>query len=111
MRNSEFKAWFIGYAENIYGEPNKKQWKRIKARIKEIDGVETTPMIAREYWRHYYKWPEYGNNLPVPILCGSSGTQMSGDHTMVFNSTDAMRDLGAADAVNDGTTVIEGHGG
>lgn len=39
MTLAEFKAWFEGFTEDMDGAPNTKQWKRIKDRVKQIDGV------------------------------------------------------------------------
>lgn len=52
MNLQEFKAWFEGFTEDMTGPPSKKQWERIKARVKEIDGVAVT----HHHWNGYY-WP------------------------------------------------------
>lgn len=50
MTNSEFKAWFDGFTEAMDDIPNKKQWDRIKARVKEIDGVSVPRYCVERYW-------------------------------------------------------------
>jgi hypothetical protein len=45
MTLSEFKAWFEGFTEDMDGAPNEKQWKRIKARVKDISGVALTERV------------------------------------------------------------------
>lgn len=55
MNLSEFKAWFEGFTEDMDGPPNAKQWKRIKARVKEIDGTAITYPVFIDRWRPY--WP------------------------------------------------------
>lgn len=57
MMLSEFKAWFEGFTENMDGPPSADQWKRIKKRVKEIDG-EWTPrhVFIDRYVRPYRTW-------------------------------------------------------
>jgi len=54
MTLSEFKAWFEGFTEDMDAAPNAKQWKRIKARVKEIDGTVTTYPVYLD--RYVYPW-------------------------------------------------------
>lgn len=56
MTLSEFKSWFEGFTESMKIAPNEKQWARIKARVLEIDGTETTKTIFNQ------------NNLYRPLL-------------------------------------------
>lgn len=57
MNLSEFKAWFEGFTENMDGEPNAKQWKRIKARVAEITPDPTPwPVYIERYVNPYQKW-------------------------------------------------------
>ncbi len=58
MDVSEFKAWFEGFTEDMSGQPNTKQWKRIKARVEQID----------RYWGRYQPY------LTVPTTWSSTGT-------------------------------------
>jgi hypothetical protein len=60
MTLAEFKAWFDGFTEDMEGAPSAKQWKRIKARVAQIDGVA----ITREVVYHRY-WPTIVNNPPL----------------------------------------------
>lgn len=76
MNQQEFKAWFEGYTENIPNIPSKKQWDRIKARVKEIDGHATTVHhFYNDYWRPYY-YPApipYYHPFPFVTTCMASG--------------------------------------
>ena len=51
MTNNEFKAWFEGYTEEMKDSPTKAQWKKIKVKVKEMDG--------NSVWRYYQP---YWNN-------------------------------------------------
>ena len=54
MQICEFKAWFEGFTEAMTKLPTVKQWARIKARVDEIDGMETTwPIFIDRYARPY----------------------------------------------------------
>lgn len=53
MTPSEFKAWFDGFTEAMDKAPNEKQWKRIKERVKAIDGKPVTPIVIHDYWPTY----------------------------------------------------------
>ncbi len=95
MTLSEFKAWFEGFTECMDGAPDKEQWKRIKARVKEIDGVAITktvfvdryvPAPHRPYW--YSTLDIYGGAIGVGgMSVGKSD----------FESHNAMLDLGKAE--------------
>lgn len=121
MNQQEFKAWFEGYSENIPNLPTKKQWDRIKARIKEIDGSAThVTHFYDHYWRPYY-YPApipYYNPFPFVTTCmaaGTSGVSLAqnlvgastvgdntvGDHTVGIVAMSAFTDLGKCDAVAD----------
>lgn len=64
MTLQEFKAWFEGYTENIQGVPTLKQWKRIKARVEEVDEEPITRRVfvdrfylpRRNYWDYEARW-------------------------------------------------------
>lgn len=56
MTNSEFKAWFDGFTEAMDGIPSKKQWDRIKARVKEIDGASVNKYYIDRYWPGGYPY-------------------------------------------------------
>jgi hypothetical protein len=95
MNLAEFKAWFEGFTEDMDGAPNAKQWRRIKARVKEIDGTAVTERIyfdrywptVRPYWHEWYgaSYTSYGTNSGLSAQGGS------------FTSSDAMAALGKAD--------------
>ncbi len=85
MTLSEFKAWFGGYTEDMDGPPSAKQWKRIKSRVKDIDGEKVTyPVFIDRYWarRRYELYP----NDPTEVW------------NVEYTSTSAMTALGQADA-------------
>lgn len=65
MTLAEFKAWFEGFTEDMDGQPNAKQWTRIKARVAQIDGVAITrEVVYRDrYWPSYVKHT-WIDNLP-----------------------------------------------
>ena len=97
MTLSEFKAWFEGFTEDMDSAPNKKQWERIKARVKEIDGAVTTyPVFVDRYGPRYLPcipyWQQPGWNT-----CQSFTTNVKDDGHAVFNSSQAMFALGNAD--------------
>jgi hypothetical protein len=124
MTPKEFKAWFEGFTEAFTGCPTKAQWARIKERVAEIDGKETTQRIfVDRYWPMYY--PVYTTPYFTPyftainqpyytgfgsasgIQGGGSGwtqnTSMSGAASgggggTNWSSTNAMRSLGQVDA-------------
>ncbi len=72
MKREEFKAWFEGYTENMDGPPGAKQWDRIKARVKEIDGTSViySPVYV-DRWRY---WNPYGSTLTYYSNACESGT-------------------------------------
>lgn len=57
MTLAEFKAWFEGFTEDMDAPPTAKQWKRIKARVAQIDGAAVTREVI---WRDRY-WPSIVN--------------------------------------------------
>lgn len=61
MHLSEFQAWFEGFTEEMDGPPSEKQWKKIKARVKDITPYYTpAPVFIDRYirpWRRYYDEP------------------------------------------------------
>ena len=114
MTPKEFKAWFDGFTECMDSTPNEKQWKRIKERVAEIDGRETTVEIYRD--RYYGAWPRryYGrddyqiwfgnatcNAAASPAtLTGAARPNLAamGVGLASWNSAHAMFALGKADA-------------
>ncbi len=78
MTLAEFKAWFEGYTESMDSTPSEKQWTRIKARVKEIDGTPVTREIFVD--RYWPTWPRplwdltyCGNNTGLKTTAGDSG--------------------------------------
>lgn len=110
MTLAEFKAWFEGFTETIEAAPSEKQWKRIKARVAEIDGTVTTyPVFVDRYIPPYRPW-FVGTPLNPVIYCANthldvkSTISLNGDNIgatyseqPVFNSACAMADLGKAE--------------
>ena len=99
MTLQEFKSWFEGFTESMPGSaPNAKQWARIKARVKEIDGTAVSYSVFIErYWPPRYLqgvpyWQQPGWNT-----CQSFTTNVKDDGHAVFNSSQAMLALGKAD--------------
>lgn len=99
MTLAEFKAWFEGFTESMDGTPSAKQWKRIKARVKEIDGA---PITERVYIDRYRP-----NSIPYwqgPVtICGDSSNASAEYDTavdMVWNSTNAIYAAGQADYID-----------
>jgi hypothetical protein len=82
MTLAEFKAWFEGFTEGMEAAPDEKQWERIKARVKEINGVAVTKTVFVDHYVEPYRryWPN------VPYWSGQA-----------FSSNTAMLDLGKAE--------------
>ena len=109
MQVSEFKAWFEGFTEDMTKLPTVKQWARIKARIEEIDGVETTERVFIDrYWRRYEPYWTWSNiNIPCGSLTVSTNqpqlsnnsVQLTGTQT-VLNASQAFTALGRAEATS-----------
>lgn len=97
MTLSEFKAWFEGFTEGMGAAPDEDQWKRIKARVAEINGAATRyPVFIDRYVEPYRRyWP---SSVPYWSAGSASGQgvapRLAGDG---FNSTVAMFDLGKAE--------------
>ncbi len=90
MTQQEFKAWFDGFTEAMDGAPNKKQWERIKARVKEIDGVVTTYPVFVEPWYVPPYWaPPFIRTCDINIR--------DGGHIVCDAGPSAMTALGKAD--------------
>lgn len=91
MTVAEFKAWFEGFTECMDGPPDEKQWAKIKARVKDVDGVAVTlPVYIDRYRRD---WVPYWSSPTITLSGGST----SG---VVYCSSTAMRALGQADAAS-----------
>lgn len=102
MTPKEFKAWFEGFTEAMEGRPTEDQWKKIKARVAQIDGTPTSyPVFVDRYWpRIPGRWVERLEPYTVKCAAGSDGWMLlnSGKGTGPgFNPMMAMRALGHAD--------------
>jgi hypothetical protein len=95
MTLSEFKAWFEGFTECMDGAPDKDQWKRIKARVKEIDGVAVTKTVFVDRYLPPYR-PYWADRLDVFGVC-VGGSSLSTGKIDAFESHNAMLDLGKAE--------------
>lgn len=108
MTPNEFKAWFDGYSESIECSPSIKQWKRIKARVAEIDGRPTSyPVYVDRYrdaLRPSWQYPYYGTaissaqNLVTQLDPTAQGILYNRSS---FNSLSALNLVGQADAKAD----------
>jgi hypothetical protein len=105
MTPVEFKAWFEGFTEALTGVPNKEQWKRIKARVAEIDGTPVTKEVFRDrYWGPYYHGPWWTTSYTNTVPCGSMTSTLLAQQlsysrsNQAYASTQAMYALGKADA-------------
>lgn len=110
MTPQEFKAWFEGFTEAFDRIPTKAQWARVKERVAEIDGKPVTerifvdrylPRYYHEY-RPYWAYSSAGGVAGLANGVGASAGNPAGkdarNHTVAFNSSAAMLDLGRADA-------------
>lgn len=102
MTLSEFKAWFEGFTEDMDGAPTDKQFKKIRAKVKEITGTPMAPVVIREYverYRPYWSAP----SIPYYVSNGSgiSGGMVVGDASakliMSAQPETLLRDLGKAE--------------
>lgn len=85
MTPAEFKAWFDGFTEGMDGPPSIKQWEKITAKVKQIDGTSVLTPIYVDRW-----WPTVLPRLdtsgapyrPYPVWCGTTaGAATVGDNT------------------------------
>lgn len=88
MTLAEFKAWFDGFTEDMEAVPNAKQWKRIKARVKEIDGSATTYPVFID--RYFPRW-----RTPYVSWLSTNAAEAAGGDS--FNAADALYAKGKAD--------------
>lgn len=100
MTESEFKAWFEGFCEGIEGNtPTAKQWKRIKARVKDISGVPVSPIVI-EKWRDRYV--PYWEHRPYTVALSTGkavSVSASGDLVPLSEVTGELLDNWNAEAV------------
>lgn len=110
MTPKEFKAWFEGFTEAFAGCPTKTQWARIKDRVGEIDGRETTERVYVDRYINRY-WPSYpygylqGHGVCGQATMGGNINQagqyqgsLQGNAGNQFSSLNAMGALGRAEA-------------
>lgn len=104
MTLAEFKAWFEGFTESMDGAPDEKQWDRIKARVKEIDGVNITqPVFIDRYvypYRRYYDGVWWGTGYSTADSVGTvlqNAVSTAKAINAEFDSHVAMLDLGKAE--------------
>jgi hypothetical protein len=57
-----------GYTEAIDDAPSVKQWKRIKARVAEIDGQVTTHTVFHDRYWTYPVYSPFVASIPVQYL-------------------------------------------
>jgi len=104
MTPSEFKSWFEGFTEAMAGTPTRDQWKRIKARVAEIDGKSITERVFIDrYWHHYPYYPYFYSTCgSISSLSGASTNVVSGgggvSDTTTFNPHLVMYSLGCSEA-------------
>ena len=106
MTPTEFKAWFDGFTEALTGTPNKDQWKRLKARVAEIDGNSVTERVfVDRYWRHHWPTYTYLSGTAIPANSGAEWGSLVGHNTngqcttqAAFSATAAMNQLGRLEA-------------
>lgn len=80
MTLAEFKAWFEGFTEDMAARPTDKQWKRIKARVKEIDGTAITREVIYRNWPWYWNGAVAYTAAPIKTLCNTSaGLDVAGN--------------------------------
>jgi len=83
MTTQEFKHWFEGFTENMRGEPNKKQWARIRERVSEINEVDYV-----HPW--YFSWYPAKTSTTFPSYTWT-------DSTGTVTTTNAMYSMGQID--------------
>jgi hypothetical protein len=91
MTLSEFKAWFEGFTEDMDGAPTAKQFKKIKAKVADIDGAPVPIHIFRDrYWLP--NWPNR-ERFGEPWITCTDGT-----NEQVWDAGKAWASLGKAEA-------------
>ncbi len=87
MQVCEFKAWFEGFTEDMTKLPTVKQWARVKARVKEIDGVG--------YWASYQPYWHISTSTPQTTWAATSNT---GGRVSTNHVVQTFKDMGRAEA-------------
>lgn len=105
MKLDEFKAWFEGFTEDMDRAPTAKQWKRIKERVAEIDGVAISyPVYVERYWpapRPWYMYPTWSS-----AGCTSNTVLLSSNLTGAVNSYSQCVDGQASSIPFDGVSAM-----
>ena len=91
MLVNEFKAWFDGFTEQMTKPPTATQWKRIKARVKQIDDAPVTEYVYRDYFRPYYA---HFSSEPQKFF---GATTMGQNQAQTIDSAVMMNDAGRAE--------------
>ena len=87
--------WFEGYTEEMKDSPTKAQWKKVKAKVKDIDGSSV--------WHHYTPyWTNWTYTPSIGIGSTSGGTDFITDAT--HNSSNTMYMAGKTDFQTESTT-------
>jgi hypothetical protein len=107
MTNNEFKAWFEGFSESIERTPTAKQWEKITAKVKLIDGAVSYPYVVYRdrYVDRYPVWP-YGNvmttnaSMTKGLSAGAATSAMGADAQLnnTQNMGEFLRNMGRAEA-------------
>ena len=104
MKTEEFKAWFEGFTESMDSTPNEKQWKRIKAKVAEIDG---TSVVYTDRYHSYFPYaaasvyPFTINNTAghSAVSCGNVVTMNAVSHSIGSADVyESLRAIGRSDA-------------
>lgn len=101
MKLNEFKAWFEGFTEDMDRAPTAKQWKRIKERVAEIDGIAVSyPVYIDRYVRPYWSGPYYATTAGGIAACGSNNfaAYNAAISAKSFDAPTAMYAVGKAEA-------------
>jgi hypothetical protein len=96
MQVAEFKAWFMGYTEDMQGPPNKAQWAKIQQRVSEITPNYVPPPV---YWLDGLPRrlaPYWGTTTAAPNTTADFYT------THTFEPTEAVTSIGITDWVEVG---------
>lgn len=101
MTLAEFKAWFEGFTEGMEGRPTEAQFKRIKAKVKEINDQPLTREVIVEKYRDYPWFRPYWYGGSWGYSSGGSGFSTSSggyvsDNLAVYTSGDSLNGVDTA---------------
>lgn len=101
MTPKEFKSWFEGFTEAFSGMPTYAQWVRIKERVAEIDGKETTERVFIDRYWPSYPYPPSWIYTTAPVaprwVVSKCNTGTTWDQGTQYSNTTAMYALGKAE--------------